>query len=193
MKILALILFSIFFILPTCGTERRSTANALTTGEAAIGSSEIREFLRNCRVKITDKQDPNTLTNLNLTMCTKVNDETLKYISDLTNLKRLILTNTNLSDKGLKHLTKLVNLNILTLYGVTKITNAGLIHLTDLTSLVYIDVSKSKISNAGIQNIKGLPSLVYINCEQTKITSDGISVFNSYRADNKLSTTTFFY
>jgi len=59
----------------------------------------------------------------------------------------------NITDKGLRHLSSLKNLEWLALAGA-KVTDAGLKELAGLDQLLYIGLSKTKVTNAGLNELK---------------------------------------
>jgi Leucine-rich repeat (LRR) protein len=75
-----------------------------------------------------------------------VNDSTLTTISNLSNLRRLQLSNTMISDAGLVKLKKLKELGSLNLVG-TKVTARGVAQLKDLKSLKYLYLYKTSITD----------------------------------------------
>ena len=66
-------------------------------------------------------------------------------MSDLSNLRRLQLSNTAISDQGLVKLKKLKDLGSLNLVG-TKVTAKGILQIRDLKSLKYLYLYKTPIT-----------------------------------------------
>jgi uncharacterized membrane protein len=81
---------------------------------------------------------------------TKITDQGLKTIAQLTNLTQLNLEHTAIQDDGLKQLTSLAHLTTLNLVG-------------------------NRISDAGLMTIASLPGLEKIYLYQTDVTSEGVS------------------
>jgi hypothetical protein len=81
---------------------------------------------------------------------TKITDQGLKTIAQLTNLTQLNLEHTAIQDDGLKQLTSLAHLTTLNLVG-------------------------NGISDAGLMNVARLPGLEKIYLYQTDVTSEGVS------------------
>ena len=69
------------------------------------------------------------------------------------------LSDTKLTDAGLKVLTELTALRILALSG-TKVTDAVITELKELKNLKYLDLTDIKVTDAGVQELEGaLPAL----------------------------------
>jgi hypothetical protein len=84
---------------------------------------------------------------------TVISNEGLKRLGGLTNLRMLLLTNTKISDDGMKHLSGLTNLQFLWLEN-TQITDEGLKHLRSLPFLIYVDLTDTKVTNEGIKELQ---------------------------------------
>ena len=83
----------------------------------------------------------------------QITDSELKYLKDLTNLKRLSVSITGITDAGLKHLQGLTNLGFLDLTN-TDVTNEGLKHLWELTLAKTIRLYGTAVSDAGVKKLK---------------------------------------
>jgi hypothetical protein len=68
---------------------------------------------------------------------TEISDDGLKHLSRLQSLNSLSLNFTGVSDDGLKHVSSLPNLELLQL-NETAISNEGLEHLSSLTNLKWL-------------------------------------------------------
>ena len=66
--------------------------------------------------------------------------------------RTLVLTGTQVSDSGLKHLTPLTNLSGLHL-AETRVGDAGIMHLQTLTHLAHLDLSRTRVTNAGLAGL----------------------------------------
>jgi len=83
----------------------------------------------------------------------KINDSSLTAVSDLTNLRRLQLSNTPITDAGLKKLSRLKELTSLNLVG-TPITAKGIIQLRDLKKLKFLYLYKTSVSQSEMEELK---------------------------------------
>ena len=90
---------------------------------------------------------------------TSVNDDGLVYLKDLSQLKALDLRRTGVTDAGLEHLGALRNLEELYLSG-TEVTDTGLGQLRSLTRLQQLELGDTAVTPEGIGRLKqSLPNL----------------------------------
>ena len=150
-------------------------------------------------------KDLTKLQTLNLKF-TNVTDAGLVHVKGLTQLTYLDLQNTQVTDAGLMHLKGLTNLHYLDLNrmkitfgssmvhrkGLTlremlqlfgfgtklKLTDAGLVHLKDLTKLQTLDLSYTAVTDAGLVHLKGLTQLQSLRLDGTKVTDAGLLHLN---------------
>lgn len=80
---------------------------------------------------------------------------------------------TKITNAGLIHLKGLTNLKLLTLTH-TSITDAGLVHLKGLTNLEKLILTNTWITYAGLVHLKGLTNLKLLGLPSTKITNAGL-------------------
>ena len=140
------------------------------------------------------------LTNLqNLVLSsTRITDAGLIHLKGLINLKYLTLYDTQVTDVGLAALKdlELATLSIpsaaTTDLGLKnylaslkppsqlyldkwRITDAGLEHLKELTTLQNLVLSSTRITDAGLIHLKGLPNLKYLDLGGTQATGMGVA------------------
>jgi mono/diheme cytochrome c family protein len=80
---------------------------------------------------------------------------------------------TNITDASLvplKNVPSLVDLNL----SRTKVTDAGLQNIAGLTNLVDLHLEQTQIGDAGLVNLKKLSHLVYLNLYATPVTDAGL-------------------
>lgn len=82
-----------------------------------------------------------------------VNDTVLPFISGLTGLEELYLSNTEISDRGLLQLSVLTSLQRLYLYH-TPISDVGLMYLTRIHRLKGLTCSGTNVSDEGLQRFR---------------------------------------
>src|SRR5262245_28198601 len=79
---------------------------------------------------------------------TPVTDEGLKHCADLTNIRFLDLNRTKVSSKGMKNLRRMKSLDTLALYG-TALDDEGLKEVADCEKLGAVVLSETRISDRG--------------------------------------------
>ena len=90
-----------------------------------------------------------------------INDDDLKVVADLKNIKKLNVENTLITDNGLDYIKQLSQLEQLNLYG-TNISDEGIIRLADLKYLSVLYLWKTKVTLNGIEQFKKLNPKVTI-------------------------------
>ncbi len=106
----------------------------------------------------------------------------------------LELTNTGITDAGLRHLAGLTHLTDLSLRNrkihprlarpgaapsPNTITDAGLVHLKGLTSLRTLNLEGLPVTDAGLDAIKDLPNLEGLYLDGTKVSGPGLGRLKS--------------
>ncbi len=117
------------------------------------------------------------LTKLDLARCPQLTMKGVMYLRDLANLTYLDLSrNAQIEDKSAAILCALPQLATLNL-ARTAITDVGLSHIGDITSLLYLDLSYCElITDKGLAYLRHLPKLAYLNVEGCKrITQRGLA------------------
>lgn len=101
---------------------------------------------------------------------TQIRDSDLEHVGKLAALRRLDLgACVNVTDKGIKSLKKLSNLEMLWVWD-TKLGDAGMGVLAYLTKLEELYISGTQISDNGLYAIRKLPMLRGIDIRATQIT-----------------------
>jgi uncharacterized membrane protein len=90
-----------------------------------------------------------------------IDDNDLKIVTDLKNIKKLNLENSLITDDGMTYIKQLSQLEQLNLYG-TNISDEGLIQLTSLKNLSQIYLWKTKVTMSGIEQFKKIHPKVTI-------------------------------
>ena len=86
-----------------------------------------------------------------------IKDENLKYLGDLPQLKYLDLSQTNISDRGIKGLAKCTGLVQLIISSNHKISDESIDTLLSLKNLRYLKLQGTSISTTGLLRLKSLP------------------------------------
>ena len=139
-----------------------------------------------------------------------VNDATFKRLAKWTKLRRLLATETDLSDEGLKYLKSVKSLSdidacgtlikgpgLSALDGLTEIKHLNLARngmrgcnfsqLPPLKKLIDLDLSGSAINDDACVNLNRLASLQYFNTAKNKITDVGISHLTGLKYLNQIN------
>ena len=93
-------------------------------------------------------------------------------------LAELTLGNTKITDAGLVHLMQLTKLRKIRL-SKTAITDAGMTDLAKCESLEYIDVSQTKVGALGVWELRALPRMNNLNLYLTLVTDQGLDSFRT--------------
>lgn len=115
--------------------------------------------------------------NLSIEKCRGLTDNALESIANLPNLKRLNISyNTQLTDKGLEHLSNATP-PIITLHcsECPKITSAGVLYIAQLRTLNELVLRKlPELDDKGLEYLATLPKLTLLNLSFNKITDTGV-------------------
>jgi len=104
----------------------------------------------------------------------EVTNEGLRHLRKLPNLSYLELSNTKISDAGLEHLAGLSSLELLFLSG-TRISDAGLKCLSEMPKLFSLWLDDTDISDAGLEHFKGESRIRAISARNTDVTRRSVS------------------
>ena len=98
----------------------------------------------------------------------------LKRLAEMSQLRKLNLGGTQVTDGGMEYLKGLTQLRWLALNG-TQITDAGLECLEGMKQLEELDLGGARITDAGLARLAGLTQLQRLDLARTKITGKGLS------------------
>ncbi|GJP48727.1 hypothetical protein CLOM_g12527 [Closterium sp. NIES-68] len=90
---------------------------------------------------------------------TDVSDTALEGIGLLSTLEGLVLDDTKVTDAGLLHLTSLSRLLTLGFVGCQDVTSAGMVHIRRLTGLERLFMGRSGVQDDGLQHLTSLTKL----------------------------------
>ncbi|WDO12240.1 hypothetical protein MH928_12995 [Flavobacterium sp. WW92] len=99
----------------------------------------------------------------------ETDDQFLEYLtSRIPTIHGIYLKFTNITDEGVRHISKIASLSELTLRDHKDITNESVPYLNQLADLVYLDLVKTKI---GLKDLPGLFQLqklkeLYVSTEE---------------------------
>ncbi len=102
-----------------------------------------------------------------------VTNEDLRHLSNLRNLRHLILEETDITGAGLVHVSRMDRLEILELRK-TRLAGEDLRHLKGLRNLRRVDLNRNAIDDAGLSYLAGLDRLEALNLSETRVTDRGL-------------------
>jgi len=117
-------------------------------------------------------------------------DQFLVHVGELTQLEELDLRDTEVSDAGLAHLSRMTKLKKLQLGSnppTLKITDAGMAHLKKLKSLEELDLPYEGITDVGLTHLAELNFLKKINAQGRGITDEGLKAIAKIKSLEDLS------
>jgi hypothetical protein len=100
-------------------------------------------------------------------------DVDLVHLQELSQLQRLCLGKTRITNVGLVYLETLSQLQELDLED-TKVTDVGLAHLQGLSQLKVLLLNNTDITDAGLLHLRGLQQLQKLSLRGTKVTDQGV-------------------
>ena len=113
------------------------------------------------------------LVELELSNVEVVNDDTMRYLKEQVQLKKLVLTQTVITDAGLEHISNLSELIELDVAN-NCITDSGLEHISNLSQLISLDVSYNCITDLGMKHLSNLTKLKSLNISHNERTGAGV-------------------
>ncbi|MBC8353962.1 MAG: protein kinase [Planctomycetes bacterium] len=113
------------------------------------------------------------IVSIDLTRNARFTDMTLKRIGKLNLTGRLSLNDTNVTDAGLAHLRNLSSLNDLNL-GSTSITDVTLEWIGKQSLIGSVVLSETNVTDAGLAHLRNLSHLRWLFLNGTPITDDGL-------------------
>lgn len=114
-------------------------------------------------------------------------DQVADQISSMRSLEQLNLHGHQLSDDGLRKLSKLTTLRRLDIsldfeanmkHYTNRISDRGLESLVTLKNLESLGLSRTPVTDVGLQHIAKLPALKHLGLSLTKVTSKGLSLLS---------------
>jgi Leucine-rich repeat (LRR) protein len=104
-----------------------------------------------------------------------VTDHDLAPLASFDRLEEFSISGAPITDAGLKHLSKLTSLRILSLWDTPGVTDAGLAHLAALTKLQTLNLYRCDITDAGLVHLRWMTNLEALFLSKTKVTGPGLS------------------
>lgn len=114
----------------------------------------------------------------------KVDNELLRHVGVLNELKRLDLSNADINDAGLRHISHLP-LRELWLQS-TDITDASAATLSTMSNLRMLSLNANSLSDKFLEQLKPLPQLEDLGLRGTKVTGGGMKYISRHSKLKKL-------
>jgi len=152
-------------------------------GLAGLSHSRNLELLSLARTGIDDAGttpigDARSLTGLDLSGCLGITGKKLGFLRGMTVLSRVDLSNSGITDAGLKTLSEgSPSLSELNLRGCRNVTDAGLEWIARLPQLAILDLSQTNVTGTGLHFLKGHPRLGNLFLADTKLDDAAIPSF----------------
>lgn len=154
------------------------------------GLTKIRAISIGCLDDNVQLENSGVLQRIEYLELGQADDDRLKQIEGLVQLRGLNICRCDFTDAGLKHIGKLDNLRDLVLDQigfVPPIADAGLKYLATLHHLEALGISNTRITDAGLAHLKTLPHLRKLGLSHTDITDEGLQHLGEMRQLTDLS------
>lgn len=103
----------------------------------------------------------------------KITDDGLRHLTKLGELEVLALNGTNVRDKGFQYIVHMQNLTGLTLDDAP-VTDEALKYIGRLTNLKWLHLNNTQITDVGLQHLTELRMLEDLQLRDTSVTDEGI-------------------
>lgn len=123
---------------------------------------------------------------MGLALNSYVNDEALKYLSTVTNIRELNLASTNVTDRGVNLLGNISALELLNLTSLD-VTGEHIPELTQLRQLSEITLTSAPFTDVGMDVLTQLSALEVLRLDDTRITDAGLENISMLRALKSLN------
>jgi Leucine-rich repeat (LRR) protein len=101
------------------------------------------------------------------------NDAAMEHLKELTALRGVCFSGTQITDTSLEHLSGLNQLQEFYLYD-TQVTDAGFEYLKALSQLRYLSVAQTQLTDAGLEHLKTLTQLRRLDLKDTQVSDSGV-------------------
>ena len=128
--------------------KREAAIASLQTLGGIVKFDSTRPFRPNWLRPLLGQKSPGEVVNV-YHLKNKFTDADLAQVAGMTELRSLVLENTQVTDAGLVHLASLTKLKKLDLDG-TQVTDAGVVHLGGLTKLERLELSRTRVTDEGV-------------------------------------------
>jgi hypothetical protein len=103
-----------------------------------------------------------------------IGDEALAHLRNMRKLKRLGLGATSVTDEGLAELDNFPELQVLWLFGLSGISDLGMVPVGRCRELRFLELSGSGVGDVGLKELAHFQDLHYLNAGKTSVTDAGL-------------------
>ncbi len=151
---------------------------------AELGDDALRSMGRIAEIELNERTDGHKDPTFKKPS-DRVTDDWLKQIANQADLRRLELSGTAVTSKGLvhlKYLTKLQRLNVC----LTAVTDDGFEHLAGMTDMRYMAVCSTKVTGSGFKHLGAMTKLESINLHYTPASDAGLEAIGKLTSLHRL-------
>ncbi|MBT6847605.1 MAG: hypothetical protein HOA14_09350 [Planctomycetaceae bacterium] len=105
---------------------------------------------------------------------TLIDDTSLAALKQHPKLKKIRISQTQITDAGIEQLTALTNLTDLDLSENSVISDVGMSHLSKITTLTKLNLWRVALSDSGIEQLAGLVNMQWLNLDNTSLSDRGL-------------------
>ncbi len=153
-------------------TEREVAKYILSLG----GSIEINQESSLIRSASELPSKDFSLTTIDFSGNNRIDDSKISPIKNCSELRKLILYDTPVTDSGLTCFRGSTRLTYLDL-GRTRISDLGLENFANCKDLIFISLNGTKITSAGLANFANCQKIEFLGLTGTEVTDDGLNHF----------------
>ena len=174
------------YIASLVALEELSVRGIPLTDEGLVHLQALRNLVRLSlgETKVTDAgldhlQGLSKIQTLSL-QATRITDDGLDQIKAMEGIRELNLSQTEITDNGLAKLVALNYLTELDLYNCEQVTDAGMVHISQLGDLQRL-VAPNKMTGEGLQQLVKLANLQALELSSTQITDADVGQLTGMR------------
>ncbi len=121
---------------------------------------------------------------INLGGAMSLQDNDMRIFNHLSSVTDVSMVHTPVGDAGVRYMGELTNLRKLWL-GTTYVSDEGVRYLRSLPNLEELSLFQTHVTDAAVPDIAAIQSLRYVDVGDSFVTDDGIKAFSEMRPDLK--------
>lgn len=123
---------------------------ALAPSVLLVGCADQADFLKTFEAGWTRDAQKRLIVSCERTVKT---DEMLEYLANVPNVQSVVLNDTNVTDDGLRHLSKVPGVELLSIGIGRGVTDAGIEHLAAMKDLKDLALVGTRVTDSGIEKL----------------------------------------